>query len=106
MNVAEVPGDGVQLSRGEQATATVAELVAWTDSRWASVSQQWAVPAQGLCRCRWLLLGLVLFGQVRYARAAQRSGAPSKLVHAVPACNTTRTAARGARVRRTPGSPV
>ena len=52
VSVAEVPGDSTQLPRGEQATATatVAELVAWADSRWAPVSQQWAARA---CRRRW-----------------------------------------------------
>ena len=46
---------------------------------------------------------LIVSGAYQAARAAQRSGPPSELVHAVPACDTTRTAACGARVRRTPG---
>ena len=45
----------------------------------------------------------IVSGGYQAARAAQRSGAPSELVHAVPARDTTRTAACGARVRRTPG---
>ena len=46
---------------------------------------------------------LIVSGGYQAARAAQRSSAPSELVHAVPAWDTTRTAACGARVRRTPG---
>ena len=45
----------------------------------------------------------IVSGGYQAARASQRSGAPSELVHAVPACDTTRTAACGARLRRTSG---
>jgi len=58
----------------------VAELVVWTDSRWASVPERWAVPTQGLCPCRRLLLGLVLFGRLRYQVAAARTGLSAQLV--------------------------
>ncbi len=63
-----------------EAASAVAELVAWTDSRWASVPQRWAVPTQGLCPCRRLLLGLVLFGRLRYQVAAARPGLSAQMV--------------------------
>lgn len=63
-----------------QAASAVAELVAWTDSRWASVPEPWAVPTQGLCPCRRLLLGLVLFGRLRYQVPAARTGLSAQMV--------------------------
>ncbi len=63
-----------------EAASAVAELAAWTDSRWASVPQRWAVPTQGLCSCRRLLLGLVLFGRLRYQVVAERTGLSAQMV--------------------------
>ena len=54
-------------------------------------------PAQTVLRAR-------TSGGFLAAGTAQRSGTPSELVHAVPVCDTTRTAACGARVRRNPGA--
>ena len=46
----------------------------------ASVPERWAVPTQGLCPCRRLLLGLVLFGRLRYRATAARTGLSAQLV--------------------------
>lgn len=53
---------------------TVADLVAWTDSRWEQAPSGYAEAIGQLTRQQRLSLGLVLFGRVTYQAAAAGTG--------------------------------
>ena len=58
----------------------LAALVAWTDGRWAQAPEHVWASSRTLCPCQRLVLGLVVFGRLRYTAVAARTGLPAATV--------------------------